>query len=214
MSSTGRKQDREASDNYPTPSWCVRRLLEAVTLPPGVWVEPAVGEGAIVKAVDAIRADCAWVTNDVRPVPGSARRSYAHGTASFVGDVDDMLGSMAASEGAVAVVEGALGAANVLITNPPFSLAREFIETSKRLCPKAIRVFLLRLNFLGSEERREWLAADMPGQIWQLPNRQSFVKGKTDSIEYGWFVWYPGTPVRETALRLLALTSLEERKRG
>jgi hypothetical protein len=44
MSSTNRGAAREPADNYPTPSWCVRRLLEAVELPPGRWLEPACGE--------------------------------------------------------------------------------------------------------------------------------------------------------------------------
>jgi len=204
MSSTGRKEDREASDNYPTPSWCVRRLLDALTLPTeGYWAEPCVGEGAIVRAVAERHPDVRWVTQDIRKVaPQPEARSHVTGDfcgATYLGELSDAFKD---------------DEVQVCLTNPPFSLARKFIESSKLAMPQAIRIFLLRLNFLGSEDRRDWLAADMPAQIWQLPNRPSFVKGKTDSIEYGWFVWYPGTPVRETTLRLLPLTSLEERKRG
>jgi hypothetical protein len=177
----------------------VRRLLEAVTLPVGHWVEPAVGEGAIVRAVQSQIPGLVWTTVDVRdiPVPSAVAIRDHFPEQSFL-TLDPVF----------------VKDAKVVITNPPFLLAREFITESKRLCPNAIRVFLLRLNFLGSEDRREWLAEDMPAQIWQLPNRPSFVRGKTDSIEYGWFVWFPGTSVSETTLRLLPLTSLEERKRG
>ena len=47
---------------------------------------------------------------------------------------------------------------------------------------------LLRLNFLGSQERSDYLREHMP-DIYVIPNRPSFTGGKTDSIEYAWFVW-------------------------
>ena len=62
---------RAAYDYYPTPAWCVRRLLEAVDLPGGRWLEPAVGDGAIVRSVDAARDDVRWTTIDVRPGLGA-----------------------------------------------------------------------------------------------------------------------------------------------
>lgn len=72
MSATGRSDVRRADDFYETPEWCVRRLLEACGLPLGRWLEPAVGGGAIVRAVnkyegypidDMLHWDCL----DVRP---------------------------------------------------------------------------------------------------------------------------------------------------
>ena len=201
MSSTGRKEDRVEGDVYPTPRWCVRRLLEACSdLPTGLWAEPCVGEGAIVQAVREARGDvCRWVTQDLRIVP-APHNSVAHYGGDFLGAPGDMFRDEDV---------------RVLLTNPPFSLARSFIERSEELMPRAWRIFLLRLNFLGSDDRHAWLSRNMPISIYQLPNRPSFVRGKTDSIEYGWFVWPPDNEPRWNAqISLLGLTSLEERKRG
>ena len=53
---------------------------------------------------------------------------------------------------------------------------------------------LLRLNFLGSQGRATWLRADQPS-FWLTPRRPSFINGRTDSIEYAWFIWgIPGIP--------------------
>lgn len=193
MSSTGRGADREEHDTYPTPRWCVRRLLEVLTdLPRGVWGEPCVGDGAIVRAVEehfAGRYQPGWETQDVRSTDAAKR-------------VSDFLVDPAES----------FAACSVILTNPPFSLAREFIHKARAVAPQATLVFLLRLNFLGSADRHGWLSRDMP-DIYQLPNRPSFVNGKTDSVEYGWFVWGP-EPKVEGRIRLLGLTSIEERRRG
>jgi hypothetical protein len=191
VSSAGRTEDREANDNYPTPSWCVRRLLERVYLPGDVWGEPCSGEGGIVRAVTANQRAINWVTQDIRPEVNALYRG-------------DFL-----------THPGGFSNCTTIITNPPFSLAREFIQQAARVAPKATLAFLLRVNFLGSEDRYPWLSRHMPAEIWQLPNRPSFVKGKTDSTEYGWFIWRPGLPANTRAeIALLGLTALEERKRG
>ncbi len=144
--------------------------------------------GAIKRAADGPSGPT-WVTQDIRNTDA----------ALYVGDFLSEPGA-------------GFRDCSVIITNPPFSLAREFITKARAVAPQATLVFLLRLNFLGSEERHGWLSRDMP-DIYQLPNRPSFVRGKTDSVEYGWFVWGP-TPRTEGRIKLLALTSIEESKRG
>lgn len=193
MSSTGRVADREEHDTYPTPRWCVRRLLEVlVDLPMGAWGEPCVGDGAIVRAVEEH-------FTGTKP-PWFARQDIRNTSAAdHVGDF-------------LTDANPAFADCSVIITNPPFSLAREFIHQARAEAPRAMLVFLLRLNFLGSADRHGWLSRDMP-DIYQLPNRPSFVNGKTDSVEYGWFVWGP-EPKVEGRIRLLGLTSIEERRRG
>lgn len=76
-----------------------------------------------------------------------------------------------------------------MVTNPPFSLAEEFIRHSRELYPQAELVFLLRLNFAGSVGRLPlWRDLGTP-DVYVLPNRPSFTGGKTDSCEYAWFRW-------------------------
>jgi hypothetical protein len=86
-----------------------------------------------------------------------------------------------------------------IITNPPFSLAREFIDRSLWMADNV--AILLRLNFLGSNDRRDWWQTHMPTALYVLTPRPQFldragnrITGKngkpgTDSCEYAWFVW-------------------------
>jgi hypothetical protein len=74
-----------------------------------------------------------------------------------------------------------------IITNPPFSLAREFIEKSLTIANCV--VMLLRLNFLGSQSRKELWEKHPPTAIHVLTKRPSFTGHGTDATDYAWFVW-------------------------
>lgn len=107
---------------------------------------------------------------------------------------------------------------DLIVTNPPFSLALPFLK--KSLQEAATVIYLLRLNFLGSRERRPFWHANRPTHVLTLAERPIFVwtcrphKGEkrgcgasylpastdtcicgrrvgpsTDSIEYAWFCW-------------------------
>ena len=86
---------------------------------------------------------------------------------------------------------------DLTLTNPPFSLAREFIDQARS--HSSVTVMLLRLNYLGSQKRREWWQNQEPDYIFALSERPCFEKKKskrtgkllisTDATEYGWFVW-------------------------
>lgn len=79
---------------------------------------------------------------------------------------------------------------DVVITNPPFYLAKEIIE--KALDESEYVVMLLRLNFLGSKGRFEFWQNNPPKKIYVHHKRMSFTGGPTDSIEYAHFVWQKG----------------------
>ena len=74
-----------------------------------------------------------------------------------------------------------------ILTNPPFSLAFEFLEHSLELAPEVM--LLLRLNFLGSSKRRDFFRLNEPNAIFVITPRPSFSRGGNDSCEYGWFYW-------------------------
>jgi hypothetical protein len=76
---------------------------------------------------------------------------------------------------------------DLIITNPPFSVAIEFLE--KSLKESKTVVYLLRLNFLGSQKRKKFWDINKPTHLFVLSKRPSFTGGKTDSTEYAWFVW-------------------------
>ena len=79
------------------------------------------------------------------------------------------------------------GSADLIITNPPFSLAIDFLE--KSLGEADTVVYLLRLNFFGSVKRKEFWNKNKPSHLFVLTPRPSFTEGGTDSCEYGWFCW-------------------------
>lgn len=80
---------------------------------------------------------------------------------------------------------------DMIITNPPFAFALEFLKKALNdVKYGGYVVMLLRLNFLGSRTRNEWLRNNMPYEIYVHGKRISFTDdGKTDSIEYAHFVW-------------------------
>jgi hypothetical protein len=166
MSAAGARSERVASDNYPTPAWCTRRIIEAIapqtsTLKPlhgALCVEPCAGEGAISKVLREYGA-LSVVEFDVRRV-GSC---YEH-------DATQPL------EGALRREWNTAVSTDLLITNPPFSLAADIITAQRdtaRVC-----AYLLRSSFKleGTKANGEAYSfrGDMPS-IYLLPERPSFI---------------------------------------
>lgn len=195
MSSTKRGRVRIRADNYPTPRWCVHRLLEALELPGGRWLEPCAGNGAIITAVNAIRNDVTWQAVEMRHT--------ACNQLMKVMPADHII-----EDSFFQVAGGLFGKYPVCLTNPPFSKAMEFVETC---IPKAEHtVMLLRLNFLASEARSNFMRGTRP-DVYVLPNRPSFtMSGKTDSIEYAWFHWHEDSA---GIVRVLSSTNKIERRK-
>ncbi len=187
---------RAVFDYYPTPAWCVRRLLEAVELPGGLWLEPAVGDGAIVRAVGELRDDVSWTTIDVRPeVEPDLVGDFV--APLYAGGVDRIMPP---------------GGWDVVVTNPPYQQALEFVVEARRRARSAVAM-LLRLNWLASRERQALLARDMP-DVYVLPDRPSFTGGGSDMTEYAWMVWYRSPRLLPGRIRVLATTPLRERRQG
>ncbi len=190
MSSTNRGADRDPLDRYPTPRWCVHRLLEARALPGGLWVEPCAGAGSIVRAVDEVRDDVRWLCNEISRDYGTALQSAC----AFDGIPIDLI----THEDAQDLVVGP-GAA-VIITNPPFNVSAEILVQMLVSAPGALVVFLQRIGWGGGP--RAELFRDLKPSMYQLPERPSFKdvvtvdpetgKRRTssqDSTEYCWFVF-------------------------
>lgn len=151
---------------------------------------PLVFEPSEMSYPTAIRAvsGCAIQTMDIR----ENSRANVKGDFLHVGTYDNHY---------------ALGAFDLAITNPPFSLALDFIEKSMTVVkPGGFVVMLLRLNFFGSEDRNSFfLSGNMPQRGYVHSKRLGFTPdGKTDSIEYAHFIWQKtGEPNHETKLRVL-----------
>lgn len=192
MSATNRGGERHARDYYPSPSWTVHRLLEACPLPGGRWLEPCVGDGAIVRAVNEVRSDVEWITCDIRPECEAVldeRGVRRHWVGDFLDPVAVPIDSV-----------------DVVLTNPPFGISRAFATRCLAIAP--VVAFLLRLNWLrGTDEHNAWLREHMPAPK-VLPQRPSFDGRGTDATEYAWMVWGMGPPI----VAMLADTPDEVRK--
>jgi hypothetical protein len=190
VSSTKRGRERNRADNYPTPAWCVKRLVEAVRLPAGDWLEPCAGDGAIIDAINI--PGVKWDALEIRKIP--VRRLEQNPNVAAV------------HCNALEFLQDETLHYSVAISNPPFSLAQQFIDICLQRANHV--VMLLRLNYLSSEKRHEFMTHTRP-DVYVLPNRPSFVGGgKTDSIEYAWFHWHPDAKGK---LRILSLTPALER---
>jgi len=203
MSSTKRGGQRTPADAYPTPPWCVHRLLDRVTLPSGLWYEPCAGDGAIVQVVNSRLPNVAWALNELRSEMDETLRRLEPMAPVSVGDILDPETPLPPRDKTVCI-----------ITNPPYRIAWELLHKMLREFPNSYIVLLLRVNFIASKGRHGFMSQYMP-DVYVLPNRPGFKAwGKTDSPEYGWFVWKPWPRARARGLiELLDLTSVEERKR-
>ena len=79
------------------------------------------------------------------------------------------------------------GEYDLIFTNPPFSLAQEFIEKALGMAPTVI--MLLRINFLSSLKRQSFWLMNPPDGMIVLSKRPSFTGKGTDSQEYALFIW-------------------------
>lgn len=194
MSATGRGALRKPNDFYATPEWCTELLLAWVrTHYPLVRhvVDPCAGEGAIAGV--AYRAGYAVSANDPYNDAGKFLKDprfdqFKPGPRSFLAiDTQDAL----APGTRELLVNGQSG----VITNPPYSLAQEFITHYRRA--GWFSAWLLRLNFLGSQRRRDWYLKDRPNHVLILTKRPSFLGHGTDASEYAWVI-YDRTPAART----------------
>lgn len=180
MSATGRgERGGGGADFFPTPAWCVDWLLRAVDLPGGWWLEPSAGEGAIIRAVNARRADVAWTAIEIREeAMPLLTRAVAAGGRTGLTDRDDFL--------TAATRYAHVHRHDVVCGNPPYAEAAEHVARALSCAP--IVAMLLRLNFLGSQKRRDFWRRH-PADVYVLSERPSFDGDGTDATEYAWFVW-------------------------
>ncbi len=77
-----------------------------------------------------------------------------------------------------------------IITNPPFSLAKEFLEKCFEISDEDTEIImLLRLAYLESKKRHDFWQKHPVKQLYVLSDRPSFTGQGTDATAYAWFVW-------------------------
>jgi len=193
MSATGRSDVRDSQDVYETWPWITHRLLEAVDLPGGLWLEPCAGSGKIITATSAVRSDVIWHAVELRenciPLLDYIPTVNAAVLGNFLAvPPDDRYA--------------------VCLSNPPFKSALKFVQHGLLFAP--ILVFLLRLDWLAPAKQSRWVRNHMP-DVNLLPNHPEFSDGGDDPTEYAWMRFERGERL-EGKLKILAETPLAERK--
>ena len=86
-----------------------------------------------------------------------------------------------------------------IVTNPPYSLALQFVKHALECAPKV--AMLLRLQFLEGKERRAFFAKWPPARIYVFSERLNCdpdSDGKGGMMCFAWFIWersYHGLPI-------------------
>jgi hypothetical protein len=86
------------------------------------------------------------------------------------------------------------GGWDLIVTNPPYSIAEEVIRKSLRILhPMGLAVFLLRIGFAGSIKRAPFFRERPPVEIGEFVRRFSFDGKGTDYTDYCLFFWLGDT---------------------
>jgi predicted RNA methylase len=181
------RQPRRANDAYFTPRWMadlavvhvVPHLLDGV---PATVLEPGAGSGVFVQALraewgESPRIYAMEIDNALLPVEGAT----ASGHGDFLAANPLTLPSL---------YECGLDRFDLVIGNPPFRDAEAFLRQAFQ-CAKNV-AYLLRLNFLASNERVRLFSEYPPYAVWVSPSRPDFTGGGGDYAEYAWFSWRVG----------------------
>lgn len=166
-----RHEPKDSPDDFPTPPWATRALIEHVI---GVGevrglscLEPACGRGYMARPLSEYFANV------------SASDAYDYG---FSG-VRDFLDTPYEA-----------GSHDWVITNPPFKAAELFVERSLKVARKGVAI-LARTVFLESIGRYNGIFKDSPPTVFaQFSERVPMVRGRVDkkastATGYAWFVW-------------------------
>lgn len=170
--------ERENNDYYATPPSAVEELLKRETFCHYV-LEPAVGGGSIA---------------DVLVNNGYEVQSM---------DIIDRGYNKTEVRDFLSVCKDDVRMSPDIITNPPYALAKEFVEHALDISMDSVKVAMfLKIQFLESKKRYDLFKKYPPKKIYVFVNRvncgKNGVFGKESSaVCYAWFVWekgYTGLP--------------------
>lgn len=170
-----RIEAKDSLDDFPTPPWATRGLLEHVIETDSMLsefsvLEPACGRGHMAQVLREYFSD----------VQASDVHEYGYGQQA------DFMSSFYPAE-----------SYDWVITNPPFRLAEAFIHKALPIARRGVAV-LARTVFIESVGRYERLFEPVPPTtVAQFVERVPMVKGRIDkrastATGYAWIVWEKG----------------------
>ena len=173
---------REKHDFYATPEETTRAILDVLVLE-GSILEPACGIGHISKVLKEYYPENEIISTDL------IDRGFGEGGIDFLNhDYGRKFDN--------------------IITNPPFKLAKEFVEKALTITNDKV-IMLMKIQFLESKGRREFLENSPLKYVYCFSERQSTMRngwkinpktGKpwSTALFLAWFVWeigYEGEPI-------------------
>lgn len=189
MSAANRGSERRPQDFYPTPDYTTRSFLRKFDISGyNTILEPCSGDGAIVKVLNEFTGpNTRVITNEIR----------SNCNSDYNGDFSidqNMLDTLKQEQ------------PDLIITNPPYNLAQEFVSNSLEILkPMGVVVMLLRVNFMGAQKRHAWWQTINLKGLYVLSERPKFLgKGKgTDATEYAWFVFSNEPCIGSQTIRII-----------
>lgn len=194
MSSKNRKKKSDPLDRYNTPTWLIQAILKEI-LPDNIGsakrpfriLDPCAGDARFSNEICNYLGDESWVRVDSYDIdprhPVVEKANFLQLEPNPVYDL--------------------------IISNPPFTWALEFIQHSMkfRSNENVPIVFILRLNWLGGQWRAKAIRENLPKSIMVTPKRPIFNGSRSDSAEYAAFVWGGHYPA-------LVMLHTEDKKHG
>lgn len=178
---TGGVHQRQVDDFYATPSDTTKKILDKLELK-GSILEPACGQGHISEVLKEYYPNAKVISTDL------VDRGYADEIKDFLNDDFEKVDNV--------------------ITNPPFKYAKEFVTKGLEISNDKV-IMLLKIQFLESKSRKEFLENSPLKYIYVFSERQNTMKdgspinplnGKpwSSTMLLAWFVWekgYEGEPI-------------------
>ena len=165
--------ERETNDFYATDPKALELLLELEVFSPYVW-EPACGLGHLSEVLKA------------------------HGYKVKSSDIIDR-GYSGTEKLDFLRAPSPTGPSRDIITNPPYKLAKEFVEHALDISMDSTKVAMfLKVQFLEGKERRKLFEKYPPKVIYVSSSRLicamngAFENVSSSAVAYAWFIWEKG----------------------
>lgn len=179
MSATNRGAERKPYDFYATPLDVVENLLNNIDLSTygNKVLEPSAGNGNISKIIKEKYPEKELTSMEIREEEYNNLIQISDKV--IIGNfLEDKINYKY----------------NIIIGNPPYSLAKEFVEKCiDSLNDDGVLIFLLRTAFLESKSRYEFWQKNPLSRLYTLSKRPSFTGKGTDATSYSWFIWDKST---------------------
>jgi len=181
--------EERGRDYYPTPAWVTEALLESDVPPPvGLIIEPAAGDGAILRVLVAAKRYKQLQAIELR----EEERGHLIATGADV-LIDDWLRASRDLDWMTSVVDKQRFS---VVTNPPFSIAIPFATAclSVGACYVALLLPVTCLAGAAASWGPFW-AAHPPTALRLVRRRPRFNGNGTDRVGVFWAIWRAGRPV-------------------